>query len=102
MSQAKTEEQLTRRMPQSQLVVEREVFKRKYPGFRAHLGEYVLIFGDKVFGFYPTSADAHAAAYSNPQIGVDASFLVRQIQETMEGQIDTYNLMNIAELAGDG
>ena len=103
MAHEVTEEQLSRRPAPHQLVVEQALFKQKHTEFvEGHLGEFVLICRDRVYGFFVTSADAHAAAYSEPNIGLDAPFLVREVQEKPEGQIDTFNLMNIAELAANG
>jgi hypothetical protein len=102
MSVELTEEQLSRRKAPAQLTAEREYFRRKHVEFRQeHLYSYVLICRQKDYGFFDTSEEAEAAAYANPEIGLDVSFLVQQIFETPDGHFDTYNLMNIAELAAN-
>lgn len=83
-----------------QLVGELALFERRHAEFwKQHPRKYVLIHRGEVLGFFPSSEEAHGAGYE--KVGFDEPFLVRQILEDPKGEIDTYNLMRVTELAID-
>src|SRR5436309_1223323 len=95
-----SEGQLTVEKESPQLIIETETFEREHAKlWNSNPNEFVLIFRDHVIGCFPTSRDAETAGYLHPDIGFDRPFLVKQILEDPRGEVDTYNLATIVELA---
>lgn len=63
--------------------LERELvlYQRERPAWIAEgrVGQWVVIQGDTVVGFYPSFA--HALEWASAALGIDASFLVKEIVE---------------------
>jgi hypothetical protein len=62
------------------MALEREIdtYRRKLPELLPHKGEYVVIHGEEVVGFYAVLEDALRAGYG--RFG-DEPFLIREVRE---------------------
>lgn len=77
----------------SPLTLECAVYEGRREEFlRDHLGEVVLIKGQEVLGFFPSVEEAEAAAYS--RLGLDVSFLAREIQDKEMETLREYKFVN--------
>lgn len=64
-----------------------EALRREHDWFEAqipallpeHRGQFALVFGRKVHGFFPTLSDAHKAGWE--RFGLDTTFLVAEVAE---------------------
>lgn len=83
-----------------QLVTERNVFERNYEQFASkHLGEVVLICGNKILGFFKTAQKAEETAYRQYNL-FGKHFLIRPIlTPEQEKREEIYQRLNLSELA---